>query len=338
MSQNEKQDISLPEIPKENAFNAIRLLLCFVVIFMHCFNRIGISNKYLLDGHMAVCGFFIISGFWVTKSYFSSKNIGEFILKRIKKLLPMYYISVIGFSLLCFHFSDLTVKEYFGLEYWKYLFWNCIFLNFVHPSLPGCFSGDAVNGALWTIKIEIGFYILLPIILFFWREIKTLSRKNVFLISLYVLSILYNILLTKFSKQLHLPSQLAHQLPGFISFFISGMLIYFNWNTFLKLKNCLIVPAIGIYILHYVTNTEILFPIALAIILVFFAVQLKFLKCIGDSIDFSWGLYLTHFPLMQIMYSLGIANIDAFVYVSSVAGIGFTLTFVTEKYIQKKIK
>ena len=37
----------------------------------------------------------------------------------------------------------------------------------MHPTLPGCF-GDrfvAVNGSLWTIKIEIAFYILLPLLI-----------------------------------------------------------------------------------------------------------------------------------------------------------------------------
>ena len=150
-------EIELPTIPKENAFNAIRLFLCFVVVFMHSLGNVGISNKYLLDGHMAVCGFFIISGFWITKSYFNSENLKVFFLKRIKKIFPMYYISVIGFSILCLCFSEMTPNDYFGLKYFKYLFWNCIFLNFMHPSLPGCFNGSAVNGALWTIKIEIGF-------------------------------------------------------------------------------------------------------------------------------------------------------------------------------------
>ncbi|MBQ2553046.1 MAG: hypothetical protein II563_09415, partial [Treponema sp.] len=65
----------LPTIPKENAFNAIRLLLCFIVLLMHALGNVEISNKYLLDGHMAVCGFFIISGFWITKSYFSTNNL-----------------------------------------------------------------------------------------------------------------------------------------------------------------------------------------------------------------------------------------------------------------------
>lgn len=330
--------IELPAIPKENAFNAIRLFLCFVVVFLHSLGMVGISNKYLLDGHMAVCGFFIISGFWITKSYFDSENLKVFFLKRIKKILPMYYISVIGFSILCLCFSKMTPNDYFGLEYFKYLFWNCIFLNFMHLSLPGCFNGSAVNGALWTIKIEIGFYIILPVIILILKKIKSNIGKNLFFAVLYIFSVLYNLILKLYAVKWHLPHQLEHQLPGFISFFVVGMFIFLNWNLFLRLKNRLILPAIAIYVLHYFTNTEILFPIALSVIIVWAALLLKKLNCIGKDIDFSWGIYLFHVPIMQILFYSVNGNVNIPVYATSVLGISFMFTFVIEKYLQKKIK
>ena len=330
-------EFKMPEIPKENAFNAIRFLLCLVVVFSHTLGHFAISNKFFLNGHIAVSVFFIISGFWVTKSYFASKDLKIFFVKRMKKIFPMYYFSVLTFSLICFYFSGLDAKEYFCAEYFKYLFWNFTFLNFVHPSLPGCFSGNAVNGALWTIKIEIGFYIILPVIIFIWRKLKKL-QKNIFLVALYVLSVAYNMILNSFAEKWHLPTQLSYQLPGFISFFVSGMLIFFNWNFFLKVRNFLIIPAIFLYFLHYFTETEILFPAALAIIIVWAALFFKKLSCIGKEIDFSWGIYLFHFPIMQILFYSSDKNIIAPVFVSAVLGISFMLTFIIEKYIQKKIK
>ncbi|MGP1587109.1 MAG: acyltransferase family protein [Treponemataceae bacterium] len=327
----------ISDIPNKNAFNAVRLFLCMIVIFMHCLNKVEIYNRFLLDGYTAVCGFFVISGFWISKSYLCSKNIKTFFIKRIKKIFPMYYISLIGFSLLCVYFSDLQVKEYFCKEYLEYLFWNAIFLNFVHPNLPGCFNSQAVNGALWTIKVEIGFYLIAPIIITVWEKIKTTKCKNIFLTLLYLFSILYKVILKNFAEKWNLPLQLEHQLPAFISCFVSGMLIFFNLNFFLKVKNFIILPCIAIFALHYFTNTEFFLPISLAVIIVFSSLTFKSLSTIGKEIDFSWGMYLFHFPLMQILYFSGNAkNIPA--YTSSVIGIAFCLTFVTEKYIQKRIK
>ncbi len=322
---------------KDNAFNAIRLLLCFMVVFMHAFGHFGITNKFLLDGHVAVCGFFIISGFWITKSYLSSPNLKVFFFKRARKIFPMYYLSVIGFSVLCVLFSALSAKEYFSsIEYWKYVFWNCLFLNFVHPSLPATFNGDAVNGALWTIKVEIGFYVILPLLLWIYQKLKSSTKQNIFFLTLYILSVAYNLLLKTYASKWHLPSQLAHQLPGFISFFISGMWIYLHYDTFHKVKNYLIIPSLIVYFAHYATHTEILFPAALAIIIVWSAVQFKCLCNVGKEIDFSWGIYLFHFPIMQILFYSAKGELNPYVYALCVLALSFMLTYSIEKISRLK--
>ena len=321
---------SLPSIPKDNAFNAIRLLLCLVVVFMHTLGNLGIQNRFLLDGHMAVCGFFIISGFWVTKSYFCSKSLKEFFAKRAKKILPMYYFSVVGFSLLCVLFSSASPREYFGLDYAKYLFWNSIFLNFARPYLPNCFEKAAVNGALWTIKVEIGFYLILPLLIYAWQKLNTSLKKNLFFACLYALSVAYNLLMTRYATKLHLPAQMAHQLPAFISFFASGMWIFLNWELFLKIKNKLIIPAIILYFVRYKTGTEILFPAAFALIIVWAALFFKGVSFIGCDIDFSYGIYLFHFPIMQILFYSANKQVNVFTYVASVLALSFSLTYIIE--------
>jgi hypothetical protein len=67
---------------------------------------------------------------------------------------------MIGLSL----FSNISTSEYFrSPQLFKYFIVNVFFMNFLQPSLPGVFvenGSQAVNGSLWTIKLEIGFYIL----------------------------------------------------------------------------------------------------------------------------------------------------------------------------------
>lgn len=89
----------------------------------------------------------------------------------------------------------------------------------MHPSLPGCFAENlvAVNGALWTIKIEIAFYLLLPVLIWFLKKLKSLLQVNLTLLVLYVLSVLYTFLLQKYAEVFHFPSQLANQFPAFTS-------------------------------------------------------------------------------------------------------------------------
>lgn len=62
--------------------------------------------------------------------------------------------------------SSLGIGEYFSRTWLKYVGFNLAFLNFVQQSLPGVFEGhkfDAVNGALWTLKIEVMFYAVVPV-------------------------------------------------------------------------------------------------------------------------------------------------------------------------------
>ncbi len=173
----------------------------------------------------------------------------------------------------------------------------------MHPTLPGCFDGKfvAVNGALWTIKIEIAFYIVLPILIYFFKKMKSLKQLNISLIVLYVLSILYTFILGRYASPLHLPKQLANQFPAFVSCFASGMFLFFNWNWILKKINLLVVPAVAIFALHYIFKTEFLMPFALSLICVFFSVKFTFFSSIGSKKDYSYPLCLFHFPLIQLM-------------------------------------
>lgn len=72
----------------------------------------------------------------------------------------------------------------------KYVVANLAFLNFVHPTLPGVFEGNKiheVDGALWTLKIEVMFYATVPIIAYLFRRFGRFSV----LVTLYFVSAAY---------------------------------------------------------------------------------------------------------------------------------------------------
>ncbi len=181
MSSNNLQEIFISpvNVSKNNAFNFLRLVCCLIVIYEHCVVLSGADFPcYDLRG-IAVNVFFILSGFWVTQSFFKSGSIKEYAIKRFKKILPQYWLVVFVCAVGLSAFSVLPLREYFcGGVFYKYLAANIFTLNFIQPNLPGVFEGLAlngsVNGSLWTIKIEIGFYILLPFIVF---AVKKLHEK-----------------------------------------------------------------------------------------------------------------------------------------------------------------
>ena len=128
--------------------------------------------------------FFILSGFWVTVSLLRSVSIKEYAFKRCKKILPPYWTVVIAEALLLCVFSRFSARNYFtDAGFWKYLVANLSTLNFLHPSLPGLFEGlplnGAVNGALWTIKIELAFYVCLPFVLWLLNNCKNVRGGGI---------------------------------------------------------------------------------------------------------------------------------------------------------------
>ncbi|MBD5408152.1 MAG: acyltransferase [Treponema sp.] len=163
----------LPQVPKENAFHFIRLACCLIVIYEHAAVLCDAGIPCLNLRGMAVDVFFILSGFWVTLSYLKSSSAKGYALKRIRWIFPQYAATVVLCAVLLASFSSLELRAYFSSSgFWKYLAANLCTLNFLHPSLPGVFGDVAVNGSLWTIKIELAFYVLLPAVIFFAHAVE----------------------------------------------------------------------------------------------------------------------------------------------------------------------
>lgn len=165
------------DVLKDNAFNFIRLVCCFIVIYEHCVVLSGVKLPCFNLRGIAVNVFFILSGFWVARSFFKSNSIKEYALKRCKKILPQYWLVVFVVAVALSFFSVLPLREYFfNVGFYKYLAANFLTLNFIQSGLPGVFEGLAlngsVNGSLWTIKVELSFYVFLPFIVFAVNKLR----------------------------------------------------------------------------------------------------------------------------------------------------------------------
>jgi len=111
----------------------------------------------------------VISGLLIYRSYMRSSSPGSYFEKRIRRIYPAYFTVIVVAAIALFPLSVVSASQYFGWGFWKYLGANLVFLNFLAPTLPGVFtlnSISAVNGALWTLKIEVAFYLFVPILHF----------------------------------------------------------------------------------------------------------------------------------------------------------------------------
>ena len=160
---------------ERNNFDALRILAALMVVFGHAFILSGRGADEPLAAHTGIGGFgelgvsifFVVSGFLVTMSYERLGDVRAFLANRVLRILPGLALAV---ALTAWALgplvSSLPPGDYFSrLQTWLYPLRNLL-LYPVAYRLPGVFAHnpypDAVNGSLWTLRLEFSFYLAIP--------------------------------------------------------------------------------------------------------------------------------------------------------------------------------
>lgn len=329
---------------KHNNFNFLRFLFAFIVVIGHLIEISNVDSFQILapffNTYISVTSFFSISGFLITLSYLNTPRQKDYFKKRAARLLPAY-IFVILFSVFFLSLlSKYSFQDYFTHPMlFKYLAANFSFLNFIQPCLPGVFlNGDGcfVNGALWTLKIEVSFYLTIPIILYF---VTKANHKCIWLIGIYVISVIYRNTLEHFSmyQGFEYSSMLARQLPGFLSYFVCGIGLYYYFDLFIRNKKLILIISLAIFIVERKFGFEYLTPFALSSIIFYIAYSFRMLNNFAKHGDISYGIYIFHFPIMKIAADFGLFEKYNPVLVSLVIILLVTLTgYASWHFIEKR--
>lgn len=293
----------MSQIENKNCFDFLRFFFAADIMLAHLSELSQNKNLIFLSNYtnsfIGVSGFFVISGFLVSKSFTNTDSLKSYFIKRAKRILPAYFFVLILAVLFLSVFSTYSFIDYFiNIDIIKYLIWNALFLNFVHPNLPGLFQDNlttVVNGSLWTLKVEEGFYIILPIIFYL---IKKTKKAFIVLLSIYFLSIVY----TFFMNEIILKPVLARQLPGYMAYFATGIFLYLNFKYILEYKTPLLIIAIvSIYLTRMLElQIDFIYPAAFGIFVIIVAYSLPMLNNFGKYGDFTYGIYIFHFPIIQV--------------------------------------
>ncbi|GAB4406529.1 MAG: acyltransferase [Bacteriovoracaceae bacterium] len=246
------------------------------------FNKIGWAGVDL---------FFVLSGFLVggllIKEYqkYGSINPQRFIVRRIFKVWPVYYIFLITYFVVNIfsgrnNFNTLLVKH------WP---------NFLH--VQNYFSSTSDLGWLWSLGVEEHFYIALPFVLriFLKNNINhSLSRMSSFFFTfcLIVLGLRY-LTFTFGSEQTNEFSLIFPSHLRFDSLFAGvflAMLIHFHGQLVIKIKKfSFLLLTIGIILCsvpYYFSNHQLfLYPFGLILLYIGFFLIVLFTHL---SSDFNW--------------------------------------------------
>lgn len=303
-----------------SSLSAFRVVLALIVSASHALVLSGWNTRWAWTfgkaAELAVLAFFSMSGFLVAQSFYRSESWKDYFMKRALRIYPAYAVVVVFFFVVlnAAYFESMSLRSFWEQGY--YVIANLLFLNFLQPSLPGIFAHNPfpfLNGALWTIKIEVLFYCLLPPLL----GIGTRFGARRVLLAAYLAACL---LLQIFgagpvpSWEHHLTRELL--LP--VSCFLAGVLylLFFEVLPKAKLSHVVLLWAAALPLAAFMTESGSAHdvPRFLATITAPFLLTTATLttacldfKHTGIRIpDLSYSLYLTHFPITQICCALGV--------------------------------
>jgi peptidoglycan/LPS O-acetylase OafA/YrhL len=267
----------------------------------------------------AVKAFFVISGLLIYRSYTRSSSVASYLEKRVRRIYPAYLAIVVLAAFALWPLSTLPSSQYFGVGFWKYLGANLVFLNFLAPSLPGVFTSNsmtAVNGALWTLKIEVAFYLFVPVMYYLCNRFGT--KKIIGIIFCFSCIWKYGFALLDSMARSHgahsfdgertIYYKLDVQFPAQLAYFTAGILLLLYFDRLKHYFRTIACITVCLFFLDH-WFTEGVFDIFWISGLVFVFGFWRYFGNFSKYGDFSYGVYIVHWPILQTMIFFGLASL-----------------------------
>ena len=151
---------------RPNNFDLIRLLAALQVVLFHSIHHFDIESNAFVDLFRYLPGvpiFFFMSGLMVSASYERNSGKKRYAVNRLLRIYPGLWVCfLVGVvSVLIFGSGQFGRASLTSLGSW--VFAQLTLFQFYNPPFLRDYGNGVLNGSLWTIPIELQFYIALPL-------------------------------------------------------------------------------------------------------------------------------------------------------------------------------
>lgn len=352
------------EQSKENNFDLIRLFAALQIMLVHYSNHVPGSSHFLsiaLSSSRFFSGIavlFTISGFLIFASFDKHPDLKNYFKNRFLRIFPGLWVCLLFTIGILTVFGYINSANIFSKQFLSWLVTQSSFLQFYTPPMLRGFGVGTPNGALWTIPVEISFYIIVPVL--FWIFKKTRNNRNVWLILLIALSVAYNVCYQQYkfqNERSNLVKLMGVNLAPYLFYFLLGAITYINWERigkWYKNKGLFWLAAYLLYFmifsvwlkkfeLTYWTNfyhfiaIVLLSQTTIAMAFTYRSLSTKILR----HNDISYGIYGYHMPVINLLLTLGYdgQNYTFFIALASVIALAFlSWRFVERQALLQKRK
>ena len=307
---------------KENNLDWLRLLFAFQVLLIHGLEDLMSASSSpfasLLHHFPGVPAFFFVSGFLIYASFDKNPRINGYAKNRFFRLWPgLVFVTLGGLSVVLYAHAKLG---YLDINLDTYFIWFLSQISVGQAWNPGDFSNvglGVINGALWTITVEIIFYISVPII--YWLE----KKFDGVVISLFFLSFFFYCFgdkifqdITFAGKKLFDYFSLTPVVWGWM--FLLGTLAYKHMAKIEQyFKYLYLAFPIILFLIYLDIDSSLLFAssgnrlgifyfCAYGALILIASFRTPFIKL---NHDISYGLYVWHMVVINLLIVLEIRNI-----------------------------
>ncbi|WP_109126960.1 acyltransferase [Dyella sp. C11] len=157
---------------RTNNFDLIRLLAAAQVVAHHGIDYLGLDRVHGFVGLLAqairffpgVPIFFFVSGFLISKSYESSPNVFEYARNRVLRIYPALIVCTLLSAGAVFALGYLPRPDAPLPKLAAWLVAQMSIVQFYNPDFMRGFGVGVLNGSLWTITVELQFYVVTPVL------------------------------------------------------------------------------------------------------------------------------------------------------------------------------
>jgi len=301
-----------------NNFDLLRLLAATQVAVWHAVEHLGLglpSTLTLLVGLFpGVPIFFFVSGFLISRSYENNPVLKEFFINRFFRIYPgLIFCNLISLGIL---FGTHYLGQA-GVSPLKTLAWfvgQSSILQFYNPDFLRKFGVGVMNGSLWTITVEIQFYLAIPILYRLLNLNDASKRRTNVLLALFIGFAIINQFFNYYHTNYY--NVLWYKILGVTFFpwfymFIFGVLCQRNFSTLhYHVKNkgvplflfYVLVALIGVKCLGFGMGNRINLFLFLSLACAVLAIAYTVPSLAGALLkgnDISYGIYIFHMPVVN---------------------------------------
>ncbi len=345
-------------LDRENNFDLIRLIAAMQVVVSHSYEHLILPSKIvgvfikLTTYFPGVPIFFCVSGFLIFASFERVGQLSQYFKNRALRIFPGLWGAFIFTLLLMIAIGYLDWPHIASKQFMIWFIAQVTFFQFYTPEFLRNFGVGTPNGSLWTISIELSFYVFLPIL--FWLSNKIRLSKTYLMILLGIASLLFNYWYYQNYKshnveQSNFIKLLGLNLIPYLFYFLGGAIIYEKWHLIKKfyinkglywlVAYCIYCAIFSIWLEKFTPSywpnvwgvISILLLVQATISLAYTNTKLS-VKLLNHN-DISYGLYLFHMPIINTLVFYGFGGKDiSFIILIAVVCI---LSFLSWTFIEK---